>query len=249
MGFSSLESCRGSLLLRLPTIRLVLFLITESFHLHCNLPERFLAKYGLLNENVIKTVAQHWPLSYCVWIWGAKGKDHKLHSTALLCERFQVNQFWMSSWSLREGCFPFRSKSINSKSRVDRVQRKSSHWYGVLRKLKARNYEFRLRFDDRVTRRRCKPIFASFTTSPDYSSSSSSCAFLLAFYATSRLLPIRCCMCTGFSRRFRTWGDSCGFSLAFLLHSVRQFSDSIWFSRISAHVRRDETEQNINYFN
>lgn len=54
-----------------------------------------------------------------------------------------------------------------------------------------KNYEFSLRFDDRVIRRRCKPIFASFPTS----SFSSSPCYLIILFNYSRLLLAVASLC------------------------------------------------------
>lgn len=119
-----------------------------------------------------------------------------------------------------------------------------------------KNYEFSLRFDDRVIWRRCKPIFASFSFS---SSSIFSIIQVSDFFLLPRcfLLALYATFSTTHATNFRQFQREhetsraakvlVAFRLRFFF--MRQFSDSIWLSRISAHVRRDETEQNINYFN
>lgn len=77
-----LESCRGSSRLLL----CVCFPLAGSKYASmCAGRADFYAFLCANSRNVIKIVAQHLPLSYCVWIWGAKGKDHKFHSVQCHC--------------------------------------------------------------------------------------------------------------------------------------------------------------------
>lgn len=146
------------------------------------------------DENVIKIVAQHLPLSYCVWIWGAKGRDHKFHSLQSHCAT--TTQANLCSDSLCRRMSAMLSITSHLEFRQLRDRNKVSHVRAHLesrnlrfshdlarQKLpcseipesdeqknfennrRAKKYEFSLRFDDRVIWRRCKPIFASFSFS------------------------------------------------------------------------------------